>query len=215
MFAVLALFVLVQQGSDYSQATLSGVVVTDFRTPQGLVRVYLPDDLAAGDTISGTVYTEPSGGTEEEKRANAKLLQGVVVYIDSDLAVTTGSRLVVRSMDKSHRLQRTLRMRLAAVGQDYVAPLSVPDARADRSVKFTIPELSAAGRPVLITGPFDGDTTNTRVDFGGKDATVLAETPRSCVVQTDPSFVGPRTLVLNEAGQTATRTVVLPKLTLS
>lgn len=213
MVAVLALLVFAQ-APEFSQATLSGVVVTDFYTPQGLVRIYLPDDMAAGDTVSGTVYVEPMGSNEEERDANLGLLQKMAVSIDGDAGVVTGTRLVLRPLSKGEKLERSLRVRVTD-GREFSAPLQVGALRTDRNARFDIPDISPAGRPVLIFGPFDGDTNNTRADFGGKDAVVLAETPRGCVVQIDPSYVGPRKLILNEAGEQITKIVVLPRLTLS
>ena len=70
-----------QEPPEFNQAVLSGIVVTEFQTPQGQITVYLPDDIAPGDTISGTVYVVPKG-TGAEHAANEKLLTGFVLSID-------------------------------------------------------------------------------------------------------------------------------------
>jgi prefoldin subunit 5 len=44
-----------QVGYHAGTNTANGLVVTTFDTPQGKIKVNLPDDMAAGDTISGTV----------------------------------------------------------------------------------------------------------------------------------------------------------------
>lgn len=67
-----------------------GLQTATFDTAQGKIRVYLPDDMAAGDTISGTVIAEPKGGTDEERRRNADTLNGYVVEIQGMRASRTG-----------------------------------------------------------------------------------------------------------------------------
>src|SRR2546426_10978020 len=48
----------------------NGLYITTFTTPQGVIKVNLPDDMAAGDMISRTVPTESSGQTEVEHAQN-------------------------------------------------------------------------------------------------------------------------------------------------
>src|SRR5207248_2280322 len=56
-----------------------GLSSTTFQTAAGTVRLNLPDDLAAGDNISGTVYVVPKGtdGSKEQRR-NGDELNGYV-----------------------------------------------------------------------------------------------------------------------------------------
>src|SRR5258706_16015029 len=44
-------------------STAGGLKVTIFNTANGRVIVNLPDDMMAGDTISGTVVAEPKGNS--------------------------------------------------------------------------------------------------------------------------------------------------------
>jgi hypothetical protein len=60
-----------------------GVSLASFDTAYGTVKVTLPDDIAPGDTISGTVTAEPSGKTDAERRSNAGQLSGYVVEINT------------------------------------------------------------------------------------------------------------------------------------
>jgi hypothetical protein len=212
MCGVFALVVALQQAPAFAQATVSGIVVTEFEAPQGRFQIYLPQDMAAGDTLSGMVYTEPRG-TGSEREANEKVLQGVVVSIDSDMATRDGTRIVLRAIDRSHRLSRSLR---ATIGTTtYSAPLQLDPARRDVTPRFRIPEVSPAGRPMTIVGTFDGDNGTTNVSVGGKAASVLVETPRTCVVSPDPSFVGRKSVSVSDGGRAGDGTVVLPKISLS
>lgn len=52
-----------------------------FETPSGTIKVNLPDDMSASDTLSGTVVVEPKGSTPEEIAQNADELNGYVVEV--------------------------------------------------------------------------------------------------------------------------------------
>src|SRR5262245_36453515 len=55
-----------------------GMYVARLVTPEGSIKINLPDDMAVGDTISGTVSAEPNGATETEKAQNLSVLNGYV-----------------------------------------------------------------------------------------------------------------------------------------
>lgn len=59
-----------QQAASGTFTTRGGLHSFSFDVSQGRVIVYLPDDMAAGDTISGTIIAEPSGQTVEERSRN-------------------------------------------------------------------------------------------------------------------------------------------------
>lgn len=69
-------------------ATAGGLKVVTFTADPGTVRVNLPDDMRAGDTISGTVIAEPKGNTKDERGANQTELKKL------------GIRLIGRADDK-------------------------------------------------------------------------------------------------------------------
>jgi hypothetical protein len=48
--------------------TAFGLTTTTFDTLEGTVSVNLPDDVAAGDTVSGTVTTEPKARLRMNKQ---------------------------------------------------------------------------------------------------------------------------------------------------
>ena len=58
-----------------------GLNTTVFDTPNGKISVNLPEDMATGDTLSGTVIAEPVGQTAKEKEENEDELNGYVVEI--------------------------------------------------------------------------------------------------------------------------------------
>ena len=50
--------------------TAGGLTIVIFTVKPATVTVNFPDDMRAGDTISGTVVAEPKGNTKEERDAN-------------------------------------------------------------------------------------------------------------------------------------------------
>src|SRR6185436_13772563 len=70
-----------QNAAGYSVDSRSadGLYATIFTTPQGVIKVNLPDAMVAGDTVTGSVYTEPSGKNETERRQNLDELNGYVI----------------------------------------------------------------------------------------------------------------------------------------
>jgi len=50
--------------------TTGAVHTATFETPQGIIRVHVPSDAAAGDTISGMIVVEPAGATPQARDAN-------------------------------------------------------------------------------------------------------------------------------------------------
>ena len=122
---------------------------------------------------------------------------------------------MVRGLDKQHRLQRSMVTRVFEGGPEYAAPVVVDQSPTDFATKFVFPEVSAAARPIQIVGPFDGDAGATKVTVGGKEAVVLAESPRRCIAQPDPSCVGQKSITVEDAGKQAQGTIFLPRLTLT
>ena len=60
----------------------NGLKTISFNTDSGRVIVNLPDDMRAGDTISGTVKADPKGQTPEERTKNMAVLTGCVIEIE-------------------------------------------------------------------------------------------------------------------------------------
>jgi hypothetical protein len=66
---------------------------------------------------------------------------------------------------------------------------------------FTIPPLGQTGRPIVITGPFDGNFDNTKLTIGGQPMKPLAESPRQVVIQSPSNVIGPAEISVNEGGR--------------
>lgn len=172
-----------------------GLTIVHLDARPGRVRVYLPDDMRAGDTISGTVTSDPAGRSDEQRQHNGDQLNGYVVEIEGVRAHRAGhmfsfivpaagaSSLTLLSPDGRPAAPRT---RIPTIPVGATAPSS------------RLPVLGQQGRPLEILGPFDGDSTNTTARIGGVPAQIIAESPRSAVIRVPDGAPGPVLLQVSE-----------------
>lgn len=254
--------------------TAGGLTVVTFTVNPGTIKVYLPDDMRAGDTISGTVIAEPNGQTPEERAKNKAGLQDYVVAIftadprppktppnvifdpSKGLAQPGGSSIVPGTFNAPTKANVGLFLMpnenapagpcrrsgsLVAINEG-CSPISqlvfdVPTGRiitADPKITppttitvpstpsvginapdpkmtptFTIPLLGQTGRLMVVTGPFDGDSSNTNLDFdlkpqmvsefaAGLEYELRAESPRKAVFEAPSNVTGPIGVNLKE-----------------
>ena len=183
--------------------TSGGMHKVTFGSAAGTITVYLPDDMAAGDTISGTVIAEPRGSTDVERSKNQDTLNGTVIDLGDGQKIkpTQGSFSCMIKSAGSAALKLTP-VYPNGGGQSVSVPLvraSVPPAL------FQVPTMGQAGRPLTITGPFDGDASNTRCSVGGVTAIVVAESPRQGIFMSPSSFIGPSTIDIHERSSEVSR----------
>src|SRR6266404_6695416 len=86
-------FIAQEAGPQVRTDSASGLQTATFQTPQGRIVVNLPDDLMAGDTISGTVIAEPNPvrdkndpKAQQQYTQDEGELNGLVVEIQSQKA---------------------------------------------------------------------------------------------------------------------------------
>jgi len=204
--AVLSLFLLVPASITWAQTITSqkGLTTAIFNLPQGMIKVYLPDDIRPGDRISGSLIAEPAGKNEKQALKNRAELNGYAVTICNTVfsaanagkpisfSVPLGSPTVCRIVLTSAAGIKTPGLTAPTIPENLPSP--APDA-------CNIPSHALAGSPMRITGPFDGDAANTRCTLGSKPMEVLAESPRSCIVNYPPDAGGPNTVNINESGK--------------
>jgi len=187
------------QGFAVASEVAGGLNTTIFSAPRGKIRVNLPNDMAAGDTLSGTVIAEPQGKDDKERAANQGELSDYVVELEkreasstsrilkSVIPVTSGSTYLILK-DKERK---------------EVARIEVPLAQQPPPVEeINLPTMGQQGRAVEVSGRFDGDSSTTNLKVGGEDLEVLAESPRKVVARNTSNKVGPTDLVVEERGRT-------------
>jgi cell division protein FtsN len=186
-------------------APKDGVHTLEFNAQGGRVRVFLPDDLSAGDRVSSSFRIYPDGTTAEAKEKNSALLSGLIIetsYFNapvSDGSITFevpknagGSTLVFALVGKDGRRLGSSRV-----------PVRFPEQGTRRPEKptpfdYQCPVVGQAGRLIEIKGPFDGDFATTDFKVGGVKPFVLSESPRKLVFESPAEVSGTVDLILNE-----------------
>jgi len=183
---------------DYKSA--NGLYTATFTTPQGVIRVNLPDDMAAGDTISGTVTAEPNGQNDAERAQNLAELKRLVLLIE-------GQQTPVGDEKFSWNIPRPLNsnsknISLLHQGQT-ASTTTIPIAATPPPTpsQFTIPTGGQQGRVIKITGPGNGIfSPQDYVKIGGKIVPPLAESPRSLLLRNTSESLGPTNIESKENG---------------
>lgn len=202
VLAIAALSLAQKPGAGTTE-TPSGIVTTTLKTPKGTIKANLPDDMAAGDTISGTVIAEPSGKNDKEKQQNAGELNGYVVELEGQKAPVSGG--VIQRVHLAPGIS-VLSLILRDAKGKQIANVTIPVAPAPTTgpSTFVVRGVGQTGRPIQVHGPFDGDSANTSAKVGDTDAKVLAESPRKMVFESPRDVVGPTKIQITENGATAT-----------
>ncbi|MDT4965566.1 MAG: hypothetical protein QOJ64_303 [Acidobacteriota bacterium] len=208
-----------------SNKNIGGAIELTFDTLlYGDVKVYLPDDMAAGDTISGTVVADPKGNTAEERAKNLDTLEGLVVEI-GDQKTSALKRMfkwlvpAARPATPPHYLVRLYDIVPNKELANATLPVLSETVSTTRpgtigAADFTLPTIGQQGRPVEVYGPFDGDFSNTSLNAGSANGSesisgdfgLIAESPRKAVFRSPTNIVGPAEIKLKEGSVDANGT---------
>lgn len=187
-------FVIVNASAaiDPSQSA-NGLLTTSFETARGKVIVYLPDDMRPGDMISGTVVEIPSA---------AGSLSGYVIEVGgTKIPVSQGQfKIVVPKISSASLIIMLKDAADSEVGRNVVP---VKASTRPRPPNFVLPRLGQTGRSIQITGPFDGDSSDTRCIVAGTPVPIRAESPREVVIDIPTERVGNTNITITEGGQIA------------
>jgi hypothetical protein len=204
-----------------STDTSLGLHTTSLASLHGTVRVYLPEDIRVGDTISGTVEVEPAGATPEERQRNGATLSGVVITLEGDQTPASDGSVYWQVPMIEYGTPATLVLRDpsgAEVGRTTVPVNPVPDrfGPLDQPLPgdYELPPIVQFGNPFTITGPFDGEFVTSALDCGG-ELTLLAESPRTLIARAPTELVGQHPMALSEGETVVTREVNVIQLHLS
>jgi CHAT domain-containing protein len=187
-------------GYRVDSSSANGLNITTFTTPQGVIKVNLPDDMAAGDTISGTVTAEPTGQNDAERAQNLAELKRHVLVVE-------GQQTLVGAGTFSWSIPRPLNpnsknFSLFQRGQN-AATTTVPISATPppSPSQFMIPTGGQQGRLIQIKGPGNGIfSPQDYVKVGGTILPPLAESPRSLILRNASESLGPTNLEGHENG---------------
>ena len=193
--------------------TAHDVHTVSLNTLQGTVRVYLPDDMAAGDTISGTVEVSPSGKTDSERAANSAVLSGTVIDIGGERTTAGAKTLKIRVPPSAVKLLPVVfspaGRTTARTSTETAVPLASAPAVAAQVERITAtpggfnwPPVLQQSSPATVSGFFDGDFADTRLTVGGNEAVPVAESPRQAVFKLPEGATGITPVQLQEGDTT-------------
>lgn len=170
-FAASSLFPPIQGTATIKEE--AGFLRAIFTSTKGTITVILPSDIAQGDTISGTYF--PDAKTKD------------LTDIQIDLGTSHGppgeiSNIPRRSWtvpaDAGPRLSLTV---WTPDGVSFGTTYVNVSAKKAALTHFNIPNYLRVASPAVITGPFDGEASNTRIKAAEVNCSVIAESPRSTV----------------------------------
>jgi CHAT domain-containing protein/tetratricopeptide (TPR) repeat protein len=182
-------------GYRVDSSSADGLYATIFRTPQGTIKVNLPDVMVAGDTVSGSIYTEPSGKNETERRQNLEELNGYVIDL-------VGQQTAVGVRTFTRNITRTITIVLLHHEQS-VATATIPilTTAFPSPTQFTMPTGGQQGRLLKIDCSCNGVfAPQDYVKVGETQLPLIAESPRSLVVHNTSEVAGPTNMDLRENG---------------
>jgi hypothetical protein len=163
-----------------------GLETLVFDASAGKLRINLPDDMRAGDTISGTVVLEPKGDSSEEKEKNRATLEGYVIDVGGKSVSARQDRFTIQpvfdmvppeaSVGQTQRVLISIRNTAAGANSPPATSVinfpTIDVPNPNQAQTFLLPPLGQQGRPTEIFGPFDGNAENTTVRFGPVGSTV-------------------------------------------
>src|SRR5205809_1385189 len=195
-------FAAAQNAAGYrvDSSSANGLYITTFTTPQGVIKVNLPDDMAAGDTISGTVTAEPTGQNDAERAQNLAELKRHVLVVEGQqtlVGAETFSWSIPRPLNPNSK-----KISLLQQGQN-AATTTIPISSTPppSPSRFTLPTGGQQGRLIQIKGPGNGIfSPQDYVKVGGTMLPPLAESPRSLIVRNASDSLGPTNIECHENG---------------
>lgn len=188
-----------------SENAANGVYTVELKSKAGLVKIFIPDDISAGDTVSAAVTLSPGGVTDEAMNSNLGILSGYI--IETSFFKVSASQKSIKISVPRNSAGTKMKFTLRDASMKAIDSASVPiglssSARVDDErptpYDYQCPLIGQAGRTVEIKGPFDGDFATTDFKIGNKKANVIAESPRKLVFESPSDVIGSVEVVLVE-----------------
>jgi hypothetical protein len=184
-----------------SLETVPGLHVAMFDMPSGKIYVNLPDDLAPGDTASGTVNPVPAGPSERDRARQLKELNGYLLELGGQRASTSQP---VRKFVVPAGVTALAIVLLDTHGRPIGEVKAPVGSAAPPTPSYQVPPVGQSGRAVCVRGPFDGDLSAAAIQIGGKPAQAMAESPRQLVVRGPEEGAAPAPFEVSEHGKVVT-----------
>lgn len=213
LLTVLSLFLLVPASITWAQTitTQKGLTIAVFSTSSGTIKVYLPDDIRPGDVISGRIIVEPNGKNAKQVEKNlADLKKYSVGFNDEKFSVNNTDnpfQILVHPDRQVQSPMELLNVRGFKAQELFILAKPVNEQKPTPT-ECMIPSHALTGSPLRVTGPFDGNSSNTKCSLDNKPLEVLAESPRQCIISYPVEARGIQTLNVQETErQSCTQTI--------
>jgi hypothetical protein len=187
---------LVREQSTANHISECGLHIIEFETAYGEIYVNLPDDMPAGDIISGTLSAVQSGKKEKDRAKNMDILKGYIIDIDNQKTAVV-EEWGTWTIPDTDELSIILRDQQGNVAAKTEVPVN-DEAPSLQPEEFTCPIYAQAGRPFIFGGKFNGDFSDTQVRMNEKEVDKLAESSRQMVVLSPMDQIGTTTVNLDE-----------------
>jgi hypothetical protein len=151
------------------QASLGGTLTVAIPTKSGPVMLTLPDDMRAGDTISGTVVhnedlkskDQLEGAVIDVYGKQHKLRDRILTFVVPPTVAAGSIPAILRDNSGSEIARTQIPINQPApVVPTNTSPTKVPPPN------FQPPRIGQIGRPLSIPGNFDGEFGTTRIGTG-------------------------------------------------
>jgi len=153
--------------ASFATDTLEGIVTVEMKTAQGPVKLRLPADMRAGDTISGTVVDERKDANDD---AAAIEINGQLHKLSNRILtfIVPKAGLVYPFILKNSSGREIGR---GAIPKSFVPGIGPNIANAGTNV------VGQTGRNLAVAGNFDGIADTTHINIGNRPAEFVAESP--------------------------------------
>lgn len=188
-----------------------GINLKEINLKEGKMKIYLPDDIRSGETISGTVVLEPEGSTEKIKNRNKAALQKYALsYTEANGSVKSLSTHFTILINQNNA---TIHVN---DGNKLISNYSIPVQKEDYKISsFVFPSHVLTQSPFRIHGPFDGNTSNTQCRINGTEIEILAESPRQCIMLMPVAESKPHVVSIIENGKEIQKSIYAVNMNVS
>jgi hypothetical protein len=210
LLTVLTLFLLVPASITWAQtiSTHKGLTTAVFSTSQGKITVYLPDDIRAGDTITGTMMAEPTGKNAKQLEKSLAEIKNMQLRLDGKPVLFSALGIEPGKLSAFEwRVQEEIKPNcpVELMTSSGTKPLQVtyefkkPEVeKPSQPSGCFIPSHILTGNPIGIRGNFDGEASNTQCLLNNQPLQILAESPRQCIVMYPQDARGAGTFSVKE-----------------
>lgn len=180
----------------------SGLFRGIFTLPdRGTTFFNLPYTMSAGEVVSGTIITQPSGRNDAERSKNQEELDKYSIEIASQ-KFPANNRSFQLSVPAPQSGSTTVMIVRDGRGRE-VGQANIPIALEPQPpmTEFILPTFGQVGEFIEIVGPFDGVfSPSDWVREGGEHLLVAAESKTTKIAFNNRRTVGPTELEVNEGG---------------